>query len=156
MITNVYECMFLLDNTKIGGDLHAASSQLHAILEKNHAEILASRPWADLKLAYPIKGQRKGQYYLIYFKTEGKNLINIERDCALNEMILRMLTLKIDPKLVDLMLAVANDEHAMALQTVTEPPPGDDLGLGDIPMGDRDAPRGPRRSRRALEVADAE
>jgi small subunit ribosomal protein S6 len=151
MPANVYECMFLLDTTKIAGDLAGAVEQLHAILQRNQAEVLASRPWADQRLAFPVKGQKKGQYYLIYFKTEGKNVINIERDCALNESILRMLILHIDPKLVDLMLAVANDEHAMALQTVNEPPPGED---GDIPGIDLGGDDRPRRSRRALEVAD--
>ena len=149
MPANVYECMFLLDTTKIAGDLPGAVEKLHGILQKNNAEVLASRPWAEQRLAFPVKGQKKGQYYLTYFKTEGKNVINIERDCALNESILRMLILNIDPKLVELMLAVANDEHAMALQTVNEPPPGeDDLGL-DLGGDDR-----PRRSRRALEIAD--
>jgi small subunit ribosomal protein S6 len=149
MPANVYDCMVLLDTTKIAGDLGAAVEKLHAILQKNNAEVLASRPWAEQRLAFPVKGQKKGQYYLIYFKTEGKNVINIEHDCALNVTILRMLILNIDPKLVDLMLAVANDEHAMALQTVNEPPPGeDDLGLD---LGDEGRQR---RSRRALEVAD--
>ena len=153
MPANVYECMFLLDTTKIAGDLTGAVEQLHAILQRNQAEVLASRPWADQRLAFPVKGQKKGQYYLIYFKTEGKNVINIERDCALNESILRMLILHIDPKLVDLMLAVANDEHAMALQTVNEPPPGEDGDIPGIDLGD-DGGRPIRRSRRALEVAE--
>jgi small subunit ribosomal protein S6 len=154
MPANVYECMFLLDTTKIAGDLTGAVEQLHAILQRNHAEILASRPWAEQRLAFPVKGQKKGQYYLIYFKTEGKNVINIEHDCALNESILRMLILHIDAKLVDLMLAVANDEHAMALQTVNEPPPGEDGDIPGIDMGGDDGGRPIRRSRRPLEVAD--
>jgi hypothetical protein len=57
-------------------------------------------------------------------------------------MILRAMILKIDPKLVDPMLAVARDEHQHAYQTVTDPPP-DDEGGG---MGDGRGPRrGPRR-----------
>ena len=36
-------------------DQGATVKQLHALLEKNHAEVLASRPWAEQKLAYPIK-----------------------------------------------------------------------------------------------------
>jgi small subunit ribosomal protein S6 len=146
MPANVYECMFLLDTTKVAGDVPAAVQQLHAILERNHAEVLASRPWDERRLAFPVKGQKKGLYYLIYFRSEGKNVINIERDCALNETILRMLIIHIDPKLVDIMLALARDEHALALQSVTEPQPDDDLGLGN---GDDRS----RRPRRSLEVA---
>src|SRR6266851_5054690 len=116
MPANVYECMFLLDTNKVAGDVPAAAQQLHAILERNHAEVLASRPWDERRLAYPISNHKKGLYYLTYFRSEGKNLVNIERDVALNEMILRSMVLKIDPKMVDTMLALARDEHSLALQ----------------------------------------
>jgi small subunit ribosomal protein S6 len=143
--------MFLLDTTKVAGDIPAAVKQLHAILERNQAEILASRPWEDnRKLAYPIRGQKKGLYYLTYFRTEGKNVDAIERDFKLVELVLRMLVLKIDPKLVDIMLQLARDEHAVALQTVNAPPEDELGGRGD------DVDRGPRRSggRRPMEMAD--
>lgn len=137
MPANVYECMFLLDTNKVAGDVNAAAKQLHAILEKNQAEVLASRPWDERRLAYPIRKHKKGLYYLTYFRTEGKNIVNIERDCSLNETILRSMVLAIDPKLVDAMLTMARDEHAVALQTVNEPPEDESvLGGGD---------RGPRR-----------
>src|SRR5436190_4603571 len=116
MAANVYECMFLLDTNKVAGDLNAAEEQLKALLTRNHAEVLASRPWDERRLAYPIKNHKKGMYYLMYFRTEGPNLINIERDMALNETVMRSLTLKIDPKLVETMLTLARDEHALALQ----------------------------------------
>ena len=128
MPASVYECMFLLDTNKVAGDVPAAAQQLHAILERNHAEILASRPWDERRLAYPVKNHKKGLYYLTYFRTEGKNLINIERDCALSELILRQLMLRIDPKLVDPMLNLARDEHALALQTIPEEAAESDVG----------------------------
>jgi small subunit ribosomal protein S6 len=145
MAANVYECMFLLDSNKVAGDVNAASKQLHAILERNQAEVLASRPWDERRLAYPVKKHKKGLYYLTYFRAEGKTITGIERDCALNETILRTLILAIDPKLVDAMLTMARDEHAVvvALQTVTEPPLDEETGL---PNGESD--RGPRRGRR--------
>ncbi len=145
MPANVYECMFLLDTNKVAGDVNAASKQLHAILERNHCEMLASRPWDERKLAYPIRGHKKGLYYLTYFRTEGPNIVNIERDCALSELILRAMIIHVDPKLVDAMLAMARDEHAVALQTVNEPPADED-GLGDA------EDRGERRGRR-MEMA---
>src|SRR5713226_5559973 len=128
MPANVYECMFLLDTNKVAGDVPAAAQQIHTVLERNQAEVLASRPWDERRLAYPIRNHKKGLYYLTYFRSEGKNLVGIERDCSLNEMILRMLVLNIDPKLVDAMLAMARDEHALALPTVTEPPPDEEHG----------------------------
>jgi small subunit ribosomal protein S6 len=136
--------MFLLDTTKVSGDVPGAAKQLHAILEKNGAEVLASRPWDERRLAYPIKGHKKGLYYLTYFRAEGPVLTKIGSDVALNEMILRSMTLRIDPKLVDIMLQLAQDEHAVALQTAHE----EDGGAGGAGEAE-----GPRR-RRPLEVVE--
>jgi small subunit ribosomal protein S6 len=153
MPANVYECMFLLDTNKVAGDVPAAAQQLHTLLERNHCEILASRPWDERRLAYPVKGHKKGLYYLTYYRTEGKNLLNIERDVALTELILRSLVLKVDPKVVDLMLAVARDEHALALQTVTEPPPDAEGPGAEGGMEEGGPRRGPRRP---VELAEKE
>jgi small subunit ribosomal protein S6 len=154
MPANVYECMFLLDTNKVAGDVQAAAKQLHGILERNHAEMLASRPWDERRLAYPIGNHKKGLYYLTYFRTDGKNVVNIEKDCKLNEMIVRMLVLRVEPKLVDAMLSVARDEHAVALPTVhqEEPGEGEPVAAGAPAGGEggngRDrAPRGPRGPR---------
>ena len=72
MPANVYECMFLLDTNKVAGDVPAAAATIKQILERNHAEVLANRPWDERRLAYPIQGHKKGLYYLTYFKAEGK------------------------------------------------------------------------------------
>lgn len=139
----VYECMFLLDTNKVSGDVPGAAQQLHTILEKHGAEVLASRPWDERRLAYPIRStntlHKKGLYYLTYFRADGPALTKIEGDIKLNEMILRSLTLRIDPKLVDIMLQLAQDEHAVALQTAHES--ADDYsGDGDRGRGRRPAP----------------
>jgi small subunit ribosomal protein S6 len=148
MPANVYECMFLLDANRVAGDVQSAAKQIHSLLEKNHAEILASRPWDERRLAYPVKGQKKGLYYLTYFRTEGKNLVGLEKDLALNEMVLRQLILHIDSKHVETLLAIARDEHALALQVAPEAGEG-----GESAGDDTDGHRGPRRGRRHPEGA---
>lgn len=149
MPANVYECMFLLDTNKVAGNVAEAQAQLHIILERHHCEMLASRPWDERKLAYPIKkggvSHKKGLYYLTYFRTEGQNIAALEKDFALVELVLRMLVQAIEPKLVDAMLAVARDERAVALQTVNDPVDDDILGGGGGGRDrDRDRDRGPR------------
>jgi small subunit ribosomal protein S6 len=139
--SNVYECMFLLDPNKVSGDVQGAAKQLHTLLERNGAEIIASRPWDERKLAYPIKNVKKGLYYLTCFRCEGPKVPEMERDFLLAELIVRHMIIKVDPKLEQAVIELAKNEHALALQTVTEPGPDDDhLGGGD------DRPRrGPRR-----------
>jgi len=142
MPANVYESLIMLDTSKVAGDLPAVQQQLHAIMERNHAEILASRPWDERRLSYPIRGQKKALFYLLYFKTTGENLAVIEHDFALNETVMRALVLKIEEKLVDTMLTLARDEHALALQAVVDEP--DDFS----DMGRRGGDRGGRRDDR--------
>lgn len=123
MPVNVYECMLILDSNRYGSKPAAVIEQIHSLFEKHQAEILVSRPWDERRLAYPIKGHKKGTYYLIYFKSEGKALRPIEQDFALNDAILRSLILRIHPKLVDAMLAVAREEPAAAEGEETEAEP---------------------------------
>ncbi|MBI3410845.1 MAG: 30S ribosomal protein S6 [Planctomycetes bacterium] len=142
MAAKVYECMFVLDTSKVAGDVPAADKALRGILEKHNAEVLVSRPWDERRLTYPIRNQKKGLYYLTYFSSEGKNLAEIEHDCALNEMILRMMVLRIDPKLVDTMLSIAKGEHAVALHNIQEEP-----GEGGMAPSINGMDEGPRRKK---------
>jgi small subunit ribosomal protein S6 len=151
MAQNVYECMFLLDTNKIAGDMAAAEAQLLGLVQKHNAEPLAHRTWDERRLAYPINKHKKGLYYLMYLRTEGKNLVNFERDIALNETIIRSMILKIDPKLVEDMLALAKSGHAPALHAIQDEP-GEEHKIEDD--GGLDS-RGPRRGRRP-ETADKE
>ena len=102
MSVNTYEGMFLLDSTKVALSWDDSVKQVHSILTKHDAEIVASRQWDERRLAYPIRGQKKGTYLLTFFKTDGSKLREIEADCHLNELILRDLILKVHPKLADL------------------------------------------------------
>ena len=159
MPVNSYECLFLLDPTKTA-DLEAVKTQLHGMLEKHGAEILASRKWDDRKLAYPIKGHKKGVYYLTYFKAESKRLSELDHDFRLNEVILRHMISHIDPKWEEEMLAVARDDHRFALQVMHEESPEGGAGPASGPVGvpgeegvpggeeggDARGRRGPRRS----------
>ena len=92
MSANVYEAMFLLDTNKVAGDVPTAAGHLHSLLEKNNAEVLVSRPWDERKLAYPIKKQKKGAYHIVYYRMDSLKQIELERDLALNETVLRQLT----------------------------------------------------------------
>jgi small subunit ribosomal protein S6 len=144
MAANVYECMFILDSSKVAGNLDNADKQIRAILEKHSAEVLVSRLWDERKFMYPIKKQKKGIYYLTYFSSEGKNLVAIESDCTLNEMILRLMILKIHPKLVDTMLSLAKGEHAVALHNMQEEAGAEDGVPVDLGVDDGRGRRGKR------------
>lgn len=135
MPSNVYECMFLLDTNLVSGEVSAAADKIHGILQKHKVEVLASRPWDERRLTYPIKNdvtghyQKKGLYYLTYFRGEGSAISPMQEDFRLSDMILRSLVLKIAPQFVDTMLELARDENAVALHNYTD----DDVLSGPTP-----------------------
>ena len=111
MAENVYEGMFILDANRYGRDPEAVSGQIAKIIEEAGGEILTSRLWEERRLAYPIKGQRRGVYWLTYFRVNGERVTELERQSQLSESILRVLFLKVDPRIVDALVAHAESGH---------------------------------------------
>ncbi len=77
------------------------------MIEKAGGEMLVSRLWEERRLAYPIKGHRKGTYWLTYFRLPSDKLAGIQRQCQLSENIIRVLFLKVDPRVVDTLVTHA-------------------------------------------------
>ncbi|HLA85375.1 MAG TPA: 30S ribosomal protein S6 [Thermoguttaceae bacterium] len=121
MATNVYEGMFILDSNRYGRSPESVVTQIPKMIEDAGGEVLVSRLWEERRLAYPINGHRKGTYWLTYFRAPGKEITGLERKCQLSETILRALFLRVDPRLVDAMIA-----HAQAGPTTSAPPAEDD------------------------------
>ncbi|WP_020474062.1 30S ribosomal protein S6 [Zavarzinella formosa] len=151
MPVNSYECLILLDPTKVTTDVEAAKAQIHATLEKYGSEIIVSRKWDDRKLAYPIDGHKKGLYYLVFFKVDSLKVTKIELDFRLSEIVLRHMVTVVDPKWNEELLAVAKDETKFGLQLLVEDASDNPMGEGDD-MGDRH--RRPRRNAEPEMVKD--
>src|SRR5271157_1832282 len=110
--------MFILDSTRFGRDPDGISSQLADYIQKAGGEILVSRLWEERRLAYPIKGQRKGTYWLIYLSLDALQLVGLRRQFDITETVLRYLFLKVDPRIVDALVA-----HAQSAPTPSVAPP---------------------------------
>ena len=108
----VYEGMFILDPTKYSRDPAGTAQQVTDLITQFGGTILASRLWDERKLAYPIKGHKRGAYWLTYFKMEGPNVASLERQTEITEDVLRSLVLKVDPRIADALV-----EHALAGET---------------------------------------
>lgn len=111
MAVNTYECLFLLDPNKASADWDAVMGGANSIIEKHEGEIIDSRPWGEPKLAYPIKKFKKGNYLLTYFRAESTKVPEMEKDCRLNEAILRHMILKLHPQIAEEILAHLRGEY---------------------------------------------
>jgi small subunit ribosomal protein S6 len=155
MPVQLYETLFLLDSNKLSADADGVRNHLQAGLEKYGAEIVISRPWDDRKLSYPIKNQKKGAYHNIYYRMDSLKQLPLEADLKLNEVVLRHLTLAVDPKWSEVVLDAARNDTSPAFAVrgmQEEAGPMDvnpNLPEGGIPEGEAvtaaTAARRPRR-----------
>jgi small subunit ribosomal protein S6 len=160
MPTVTYETMLLLDSNKVSSDAEGAKQQVHHLLERHGGQVIISRPWDyNHKLTYPIGKQKKGAFHIIYYTMESTKQVELERDFALAEgLILRQLTLKLDPKWKDDILAVARDDggngfavrgmQEEASSSGTVPGMGEGMDMGDMGGGGFHRDGGGRRGRR--------
>ncbi|MEM6328657.1 MAG: 30S ribosomal protein S6 [Planctomycetota bacterium] len=116
MAENTYDGLFIFDGNKFARDQTALPTAVEKMITELGGEIKVSRLWEERRLAYPINGQRKGAYWLMYFTLDSSNVAALNRKCELRDGVLRQLILKIHPRLVEPILshATATPEEAEA------------------------------------------
>jgi len=97
---NNYEGMFLLD-PGILTDWESVQKEIHRILERAEAQVVACSRWDERRLAYEVKGRKRGVYALTYFKAAPSKIVGIERDVDLSESALRCLILRVDDEMTE-------------------------------------------------------
>lgn len=107
----LYEGMFLINQQITSGDLQSALDEVQQILTRAEAEIVLVRKWDERKLAYEIKGQKRGLFILAYFRARATMLANIERDCNLSDAVIRSMVLRAD-HIGDTELELAKQDEA--------------------------------------------
>lgn len=133
MAQNVYEALFLFDSNHFARDRAALPKAVEEMISKGGGEVLVSRLWEERKLAYPIRGQRKGTYWLIYFRNDGSVVGPLNRQCEIHDGILRQMAIKIHPRLVETILAHASGRQAVEEAPAAEPKPTPPLILEPVP-----------------------
>jgi small subunit ribosomal protein S6 len=107
MAQNVYESMVIFDPNKYAQNPAVLGATVPDLVTKLGGEVLVSRLWQEQKLAFPIDGHKKGAYWLTYFRLDASKLTEYNRELRINEIVVRSLTLKVEPRLVEALV-----EHA--------------------------------------------
>lgn len=92
---NLYDGLFLM-NQAVSSDLGSAMNHIQEILDRAEATTVALYKWDDRRLAYPIRGQKRGLYIQAVFEADPVKLNFIERDCNLSDEVIRAMVLKAD------------------------------------------------------------
>ncbi len=134
MAEHVYEGMFILDSNRYARDPGGVSNQIPEMIQQCGGKMLASRLWEERRLAYPIKGHKKGTYWLTYFSINPEHVVNINRQTQLNEAVVRALFLKIDPRIADALVthALTGGPPKAPAEAPKTNPIVDDIEIPDI------------------------
>src|SRR4029079_14949930 len=99
--------MVIFDPNKYAQDPGGLGATIPNLVAKCGGEVLVSRLWQEQKLAYPIGTFKKGAYWLTYFRLDSGKVAHFNRDLRITETVVRSLTLKVEPRLVEALV-----EHA--------------------------------------------
>jgi len=86
-----YEGMFLVEPVKASTNWDEVTKHIEEVITKHGGKVIQSIKWAERKLAYPIKKQKRGTYVLVDFEAPPASIDKIKADSVLSEIILRAL-----------------------------------------------------------------
>jgi small subunit ribosomal protein S6 len=110
--------LFLFDSNHYARDPGGIANSVQSMITDLGGEILVSRLWAEQRLAYPINGHQKGTYWLTYFKLDTLKLKELNRTCQLNESLLRFLFTRVDARLIDALVAHAQEKVVVPIDQI--------------------------------------
>ena len=93
-----YETMFVVKPTLTQEEITQQIDFYKAAILNNDGEINATLDMGMRNLAYEIKKNKRGYYFVIYFKAEPKLVLELERLYRINEEVLRFIVIKYESK----------------------------------------------------------
>jgi small subunit ribosomal protein S6 len=135
--------MFLFDPT-FGASFEKCEAEVRRLMDRAGAELMFCRKWDERRLAFRIRGRKRGVYALTYFKADPDKITPLERDAKLAENILRLLVLRADDVTPDFM------ERMVPTRAADTAKPSDDAGGAPKPEaeGDKKEPKGDTETRK--------
>ena len=151
---NMYEGMFLFPQTATA-DMAAAVAHIESILSRADAELVSISKWDERRLAYDIKGNKRGLYFLTYFKADRSRITSIERDCNLSEELLRAMVIRADNVVAE-EIEAADGREALADEIKLRAERGDEESRPKVTATSREALKAEEAASRSKEAADAD
>jgi small subunit ribosomal protein S6 len=93
-----YETMFIVKPTLTEEETVAQIDLVKSNIEKNGGEIVACDDIGTRPLAYEIEKNKRGYYFVVYFKAPSNSILELERNYRINETIMRFIFIKYESK----------------------------------------------------------
>jgi small subunit ribosomal protein S6 len=110
----LYESTFIVNASLDDGQVEGVIGRVQDVISKNGGAVTAVNKWGRKRLSYSINKKTNGFYVNIEFQAPGQLLATLERAFQLDEMILRYLTIVVDPKVIAARAAAAAAAQAEA------------------------------------------
>jgi small subunit ribosomal protein S6 len=88
--------VFIVHPELDGDELHDVISNVEELIKRNNGKVTKVEPWGLRKLAYPIKKQQEGRYFLMEFDLEPDGIAEMERVLKLMESVIRHLIVRLE------------------------------------------------------------
>ncbi len=112
---NVYDGLFILNSDAYARNPEEVSGAIAKTIESFGGTVRVSRLFEERKFAYPINGQKRGVYWLCYFRLATDKKSELDRQFTLNNNIVRFLITRLDPRLEEPLV-----QHALTNVNLTE------------------------------------
>ena len=93
---NKYEIMFIVKTTMESDAANKLANTYKTLITDNKGEVTNFKDMGQRKLAYAIKKQNTGFYYVINFNATSETVKELDRRLGLDENILRHLIIRLD------------------------------------------------------------
>ena len=93
---NKYELMFIVKTTMETENANKLADSYKKVITDDKGEIVSFKEMGQRKLAYEIKKQSNGFYYVIDFNASVSTVKELDRRLKLDENIIRHLIIKLD------------------------------------------------------------
>ncbi|HDI52205.1 30S ribosomal protein S6 [candidate division KSB1 bacterium] len=95
-----YELVFVMDAQLEQSKIEEFANKIQKMITDSGGNIRVVDYWGKRRLSYPIKKKQYGFYVYILFEADGKVIEPIERECRLNESVLRFLTVRLSKRAI--------------------------------------------------------
>ena len=93
---NKYEMMFIVKATMEESSVKAAAENVKKLAESLKVKVESFKEMGQKKLAYPIKKEISGYYYVITMTASKDAIKEVNRKMSIDENIIRHLIIKLD------------------------------------------------------------
>ncbi len=93
---NKYEMMFIVKATMEESSVKAAAENVKKLAESLKAKVDSFKEIGQKKLAYPIKKEISGYYYVMTMTASKETIKEVNRKMSIDENVIRHLIIKLD------------------------------------------------------------